>query len=788
MPKTQKKKRPKKRTKADWYDSADDEGASEGSASSASSRAADGPRRAQPAVAQFAPAQQSPFEALVGSLMTTVDALPLPARQGRLPFAPMADPGDGPALHRVRQEQEGVEESEEEAAASDNEDVASHAEAPEHVVVDNAKHDDDDDADNDADNDADDACDVAEDDPFTARFAPLPPPARPVSEKLAAMVGGLALHGPAAPPRSRIGLKARLEKGWREYSAAMAARYPGEARDARGWTALQAALAPHVLGAYRDLAFCARTLANARALRELYVVHALNHALKARDLVDRHTRALREFDRQAHRRREAERALQRDPGNAALQEALGGLVGQRGPDAEAVRDQGFARPRVLLLLPRRNACLAAVTLMARLLGAAPASMERFLAEYGPVEEHGTESDLLDGSHPALKEDGGRHAPRPREWHAEFHGNADDEFKLGVSLSGGLKLFTDFHKSDIVIASPLGLRLATGLAMGAKPDAANGLNGGGGGDDGDDDDEEDDGRHGGKDDDGALDFLSSLELVVLDQADAFHMQNWQHVEDLARALNHRPQAMRADMDFSRVAHRFLDGWAHEFRQTLVFAPFPDALTNALLSRGGAGGLGLSRNYAGLVTVRPASYPPAVARRGLVQRFRRVDADDGQPVGDARLAHFASDVLPALQRQQHVLLFVPSYFDLLRVRKLLAAAEGLAFGVCSEYTPAKDVTRLRGDFFHGRLSLLVVSERFHYHFRYRLRGVHRLVFYAPPAHADFFAELAALARSPSGKDECLVLFDKSDALELERVAGTALARKMLRPGAPRDTAVE
>jgi len=80
MPKAQKKKRPKKRAKADWYDSADDDASV---ASSASSRAVDEPRRAQPAVAQFAPAQQSPFEALVGSLMTTMDVLPLPARQGR---------------------------------------------------------------------------------------------------------------------------------------------------------------------------------------------------------------------------------------------------------------------------------------------------------------------------------------------------------------------------------------------------------------------------------------------------------------------------------------------------------------------------------------------------------------------------------------------------------------------------------------------------------------------------------------------------------------------------------
>ena len=44
----------------------------------------------------------------------------------------------------------------------------------------------------------------------------------------------------------------------------------------------------------------------------------------------------------------------------------------------------------------------------------------------------------------------------------FAGDINDSFKLGLAVTRkSLKLYTDFYNSDVIIASPLGLRLVLG---------------------------------------------------------------------------------------------------------------------------------------------------------------------------------------------------------------------------------------------------------------------------------------------------------------------------------------
>jgi U3 small nucleolar RNA-associated protein 25 len=108
------------------------------------------------------------------------------------------------------------------------------------------------------------------------------------------------------------------------------------------------------------------------------------------------------------------------------------------------RDQGFTRPKVLILLPFRSSAFKVVDVMSKLLMSKEEEYlghkKRFKEEYGSWEKN---EKLFH---------------KPASYKAMFSGNVDDCFRLGIQIQPKfLKLYTDFYSSDIIIASPLGLR-------------------------------------------------------------------------------------------------------------------------------------------------------------------------------------------------------------------------------------------------------------------------------------------------------------------------------------------
>jgi U3 small nucleolar RNA-associated protein 25 len=131
-------------------------------------------------------------------------------------------------------------------------------------------------------------------------------------------------------------------------------------------------------------------------------------------------------------------------------------------------------------------------------------------------------------------------------------------------------------------------------------------------------------------------------------------------------------------------------------------------------------------------------------------------------------------------------VPSYFDFLRLRNWFDAQE-ISFAAISEYTSDADVSRARSDFYHGRKQYLLITERFHFFRRYRLRGINHLIFYGVPDNPVFYPEFINMVMAPQSTDEAsntgefntmiMIIYGQYDALALERIVGTQRLQKML-----------
>lgn len=160
------------------------------------------------------------------------------------------------------------------------------------------------------------------------------------------------------------------------------------------------------------------------------------------------------------------------------------------------------------------------------------------------------------------------------------------------------------------------------------------------------------------------------------------------------------------------------------------------------------------------------------------------------------------LPALLKsavsRTNTLIMVPSYFDFIRVVNHFRKLDNVTYAAISEYASNAEISAARTAFFKGKKSFLIMTERFHFYRRYKIRGARTLVFYALPDHAIFYPELVASPFLPSATGvqthvvdpeevNVKVAFSKWDYMKLARIVGSEDARRMIKDGETKFTFV-
>ena len=420
-------------------------------------------------------------------------------------------------------------------------------------------------------------------------------------------------------------------------------------------------------------------------------------------------------------------------------------------DEETYQDQGFVRPKVLILAPYRH---HAKCIIDRLLELAIQetrtdtikNKSRFHEEFGVDQD---EDAMTEREKMAL-------ALKPKQHRALFDGNCDDHFRIGIKFTrGSIRLYTDFYDSDILIASP--------LALSTKLEEAP------------------------KDEPHPSDFLSSIEIAMVHRADVLLMQNWQHVIKVFDSLNRIPHDQH-DTDIMRIRDWYIAGKGGFYRQNIISGSFESPDIKSLVSKYCSNHSGVARwkvHHKGVLQSIAPRLRHIFERFDIADRRERATTVSPKDEIDARFEYFTSHLWPKIREASHLggqLLYIPSYFDFIKVRNYLRK-EAASFVALSEYSDPKDMARARAYFADKRRRVLVYTERAQFYNRHRIRGINDIYFYQLPEHPQFYAELGNFVEESTSADGASmtstvqVAFGRFDLLRLERIVGTSRAKKML-----------
>lgn len=507
------------------------------------------------------------------------------------------------------------------------------------------------------------------------------------------------------------------------------------------------------INAYADVNLSTQDVSELRAATALTALHIASHVERVRQQVLSNTTELKMA---------VERARERSAAGAGIRD-LG--VDMSGDDR--FRDQGFNRARVLVLAPFRA---QARFFIEEFVALHPLAKGEGVRQAVELKEEGDElvptSGELATKHKKLNlygkdrymeefaEDdetrGKMRSNRKSEDHIELlGGNCDDAFKLGINVSGSsIKLYSSFEDADIIVASPLSLKLS--LA---------------------------------KDKQEIEKVLSSIEVTAILRADGIEQQNWEHVEDILAKVNCRPSDI-SNCDIRRLRLSAAAGQAKNLRQTILISSLRTPLTRSLSNR--------QSNFRSptlhLYTSSSGDIFGATKELGLRQLFHHLPCLDRSQYLQEMARAFENTMWPSLlQRLNRLIIIVPTYVEFLIFQKALTSL-GVQFHSLHESSSKHDLSRVRMLFATGKKGIhmpLLTTERFLHYKRYRIKGGEAVAFpLGPPTNPLIYQEVVnglTMKRhdgtTNNGAIAVVFYSGELNGLALERIVGAEYVKKLM-----------
>ena len=312
----------------------------------------------------------------------------------------------------------------------------------------------------------------------------------------------------------------------------------------------------------------------------------------------------------------------------------------------------------------------------------------------------------------------------KDEYSEFDSN-DDCFRMGINISffeNKMKLYSPFDESDIILASPLGLKLATPTDN-DKTFKNNKV----------------------------YDFLSSIEIFLMDFSEVFIYQNIEHLNEILSFINKQPKNNQNIVDINRIKGNYANNFGEFLRQNIIVSHFKSLDIDLSIND-------ICKNINGKVLFDgPYENQPELIKKEFSETYNYMNSKNyeiryefkilrdlkGEDDFDEKFKYFTKNIWQNLYEsfEKHTIIFISSTFDYLRLKSFFKQKSK---SVCyiSEDTDKKDWQRNRLYFENGKYKFLLYNERAHIYKKINLKFAKNIFFYSLPEDPKVFNDLIHL----------------------------------------------